>query len=164
MGHARHAQRGHERGLGERARGAVRHARNLAGRSAGLAQVRAGACLRRAWTRRLDSHRGRHCDAAPERRLGRALGLQYGARDGERGRRHLRAVARSLLVTQWAVESQSAARITAGVFEAYAANPALSKAGALAQAERDMLAGKDGQVYRHPYYWGAYELAGDAAR
>ncbi|WP_028221181.1 CHAT domain-containing protein [Paraburkholderia oxyphila] len=74
------------------------------------------------------------------------------------------AGARSLLVTQWAVESQSAARITAGVFEAYAANPALSKAGALAQAERDMLAGKDGKVYRHPYYWGAYELAGDAAR
>ncbi|WP_322057125.1 CHAT domain-containing protein [Paraburkholderia sp. J63] len=74
------------------------------------------------------------------------------------------AGARSLLVTQWAVESQSAARITTGVFAAYAANSSLSKADALAHAERDMLEGKDGELFRHPYYWGAYELAGDAAR
>lgn len=74
------------------------------------------------------------------------------------------AGARSLLVTQWAVESQSAARITTGVFAAYAANSSLSKADALARAERDMLEGKYGELFRHPYYWGAYELAGDAAR
>ncbi|QBQ97134.1 CHAT domain-containing protein [Paraburkholderia pallida] len=74
------------------------------------------------------------------------------------------AGARSLLVTQWAVESKSAALVTSGLFDAYAANPALSKADALAQTERAMAAGKEGALYRHPYYWAAYFLAGDAQR
>lgn len=74
------------------------------------------------------------------------------------------AGARSLLVTQWAVESKSAALVTSGLFEAYAANPALSKADALAQSERAMAAGKAGALYRHPYYWAAYFLEGDAQR
>ncbi|WP_167338302.1 CHAT domain-containing protein [Paraburkholderia oxyphila] len=74
------------------------------------------------------------------------------------------AGARSLLVTQWAVESKSAALVTSGLFDAYAANPALSKADALAQTERAMAAGKEGELYRHPYYWAAYFLAGDAQR
>ncbi|MFD1555668.1 CHAT domain-containing protein [Paraburkholderia silviterrae] len=74
------------------------------------------------------------------------------------------AGARSLLVTQWAVESKSAALVTSGLFDAYAANPALSKADALARTERAMAAGKEGALYRHPYYWAAYFLAGDAQR
>ena len=74
------------------------------------------------------------------------------------------AGARTLLVTQWAVESKSAVLVTSGLFETYAADPALSKADALAQTERAMAAGKDGALYRHPYYWAAYFLAGDARR
>lgn len=74
------------------------------------------------------------------------------------------AGARTLLVTQWAVESRSAALVTTSLFEAYARDPALSKADALAQAERAMAAGKDGSLYRHPYFWGAYFLAGDGRR
>lgn len=72
--------------------------------------------------------------------------------------------ARSLLVTQWAVESESAKELTVGLFKAYAADPTLSKVGALARVQRDMLAGKYGPQYTHPYFWGPYFLAGDAGR
>nr|WP_315597282.1 CHAT domain-containing protein [uncultured Cupriavidus sp.] len=73
------------------------------------------------------------------------------------------AGARSMLVTQWAVESRSAAVVTTSAFHVYAAEPSLSKADALARAQRDMAMGKNGELYRHPYFWGAYFLAGDAA-
>lgn len=74
------------------------------------------------------------------------------------------AGARSLLVTQWSVESRSAQQLTVSLFNAYGADPTLSKADALARAERDMLNGKSGALYRHPYFWAAYFLTGDAAR
>ncbi|WP_207001944.1 CHAT domain-containing protein [Trinickia mobilis] len=74
------------------------------------------------------------------------------------------AGARSVLVTQWAVESQSAKQLMVGLFDTYAANPTLSKADALARTQRNMLDGRDGALYRHPYFWGAYFLAGDAQR
>ncbi|WP_077002664.1 CHAT domain-containing protein [Variovorax sp. KK3] len=72
--------------------------------------------------------------------------------------------ARTLLVTQWAVESESATQLTIGLFKAYAADPALSKAQALARVQRDMMAGKLGEGYAHPYFWAPYFIAGDAAR
>jgi CHAT domain-containing protein len=72
--------------------------------------------------------------------------------------------ARSLLVTQWAVESESAKELTVGLFKAYAAQPGLTKAEAVALVQREMLAGKYGDQYSHPYFWAAYFLAGDAAR
>ncbi|MCP3715444.1 CHAT domain-containing protein [Paraburkholderia sp. CNPSo 3281] len=72
--------------------------------------------------------------------------------------------ARTMLVTQWAVESHSAAAVTTGAFQSYAADATLSKADALAHVERDMLHGKYGKLYRHPYFWAAYTLTGDAAR
>lgn len=82
----------------------------------------------------------------------------------ELSRAFFAAGARSTLVTQWAVESQSAAEVTTGVFRTYAADSSESKANALARTERDMASGKDGRLYRHPYFWGAYVLVGDAAR
>jgi CHAT domain-containing protein len=82
----------------------------------------------------------------------------------ELSRAFFAAGARSMLVTQWAVESRSATEVTTGVFRIYADDPSLSKADALARTERDMAAGKDGALYRHPYFWGAYVLSGDAAR
>ena len=72
--------------------------------------------------------------------------------------------ARSLLATQWAVESESAKQLTVGLFKAYTTNPALSKADAVALVQREMLGGKYGALYRHPYFWAPYFLAGDAAR
>jgi CHAT domain-containing protein len=74
------------------------------------------------------------------------------------------AGARSVLVTQWSVESRSATEITTQLFKNYSADSSLSKAQALAQTERDMLSGKDGPLFQHPYFWGAYVLAGDGAR
>ncbi|CAD6549727.1 hypothetical protein LMG27952_04892 [Paraburkholderia hiiakae] len=82
----------------------------------------------------------------------------------ELSRAFFAAGARSVLLTQWAVESRSATEVTTGVFRIYANDPALSKAEALARTERDMANGKVGELYRHPYFWGAYVLAGDAAR
>ncbi|WP_201698469.1 CHAT domain-containing protein [Paraburkholderia hiiakae] len=82
----------------------------------------------------------------------------------ELSRAFFAAGARSILLTQWAVESRSATEVTTGVFRIYANDPSLSKAEALAHTERDMASGKDGELYRHPYFWGAYVLAGDAAR
>ncbi len=71
---------------------------------------------------------------------------------------------RSLLVTQWAVESNSAKDLTTGLFKSYGENASLSKAEATAGIERDMQAGRLGELYRHPYFWGAYTIEGDAAR
>jgi len=74
------------------------------------------------------------------------------------------AGARSLLATQWAVESESAKELTVGLFKGYAAEPTITKAAAMARVQRDMLAGQYGSLYRHPYFWGPYFVAGDAAR
>lgn len=82
----------------------------------------------------------------------------------ELSRAFFAAGARSILLTQWAVESRAATEVTTGVFRSYANDPSLSKAEAIARTERDMASGKDGELYRHPYFWGAYALAGDAAR
>lgn len=71
---------------------------------------------------------------------------------------------RTVLATQWSVESQSAKQLTVGLFKALAADPAVSKAEALASTERAMIAGTYGALYRHPYYWAPYFIAGDAAR
>lgn len=82
----------------------------------------------------------------------------------ELSRAFFAAGARSMLVTQWAVESRSAAEVTTGVFRTYAADPSLSKSDALVRTERAMASGKGGALYRHPYFWGAYILVGDASR
>jgi CHAT domain-containing protein len=82
----------------------------------------------------------------------------------ELSRAFFAAGARSILLTQWAVESRSATEITTGVFRTYAEDSTLSKADALARTQRDMASGKEGELYRHPYFWGAYVLTGDAAR
>ncbi|MEM5387783.1 CHAT domain-containing protein [Paraburkholderia phymatum] len=82
----------------------------------------------------------------------------------ELSRAFFAAGARSILVTQWAVESHSAIEVTTGVFRTFADDSSLSKAVALERTERDMASGKDGELYRHPYFWAAYVLTGDAAR
>ncbi len=74
------------------------------------------------------------------------------------------AGSRTVLATQWAVESQSAKELTVGVFKASATDPALSKADALAATQREMIAGKYGALYKHPYFWAPYFVAGDASR
>jgi CHAT domain-containing protein len=71
------------------------------------------------------------------------------------------AGSRSLLVTHWAVESESAKLLTTGTFEHYAQNPQAPKAESLRQA---MLKVMVMPQYTHPAYWAPYALVGDGGR
>jgi CHAT domain-containing protein len=62
------------------------------------------------------------------------------------------------------VESQSAKELTVGLFRNLGADTAASKADALAKTQREMIAGKYGALYRHPYFWAPFFISGDAAR
>jgi CHAT domain-containing protein len=72
------------------------------------------------------------------------------------------AGSRAVLMTQWAVESESAKLLVVATLEGFAKGQ--GKADALAQAQRAMAAGKLGEAYVHPYYWAAYALTGDPQR
>jgi CHAT domain-containing protein/tetratricopeptide (TPR) repeat protein len=68
---------------------------------------------------------------------------------------------RSLLVTHWAVESQSAKLLTTNTFAHYIANSAAPKAESLRQAMLQVMADPK---YAHPAYWAPYALVGDSGR
>jgi CHAT domain-containing protein/tetratricopeptide (TPR) repeat protein len=71
------------------------------------------------------------------------------------------AGARSVLVTQWAVETESAKLLTTRTFEHYTANPYAGKAESLRQAMLSVMAMPR---YQHPAFWAPYALVGDGAR
>ena len=68
---------------------------------------------------------------------------------------------RSLLVTHWAVENESAKQLTTATFAHYTQNPQAPKAESLRQA---MLAVMAQPKYAHPAYWAPYALVGDGGR
>jgi CHAT domain-containing protein len=71
------------------------------------------------------------------------------------------AGSRSLLVTHWAVDSESAVTLTTETFKHYQTNPTAAKAESLRQA---MLKVMSEPKTAHPAYWGPYALVGDGAR
>ncbi len=71
------------------------------------------------------------------------------------------AGSRSLLVTHWAVESESAKLLTTNTFAHYAANPQAPKAESLRQAMLKVMAIPK---YAHPAFWAPYALVGDSGR
>lgn len=71
------------------------------------------------------------------------------------------AGARSMLVTHWAVESQSAKLLTTATFEHYAANPRAGKAESLRRAMLEVMSSRK---YAHPAYWAPYVLVGEGNR
>jgi len=71
------------------------------------------------------------------------------------------AGSRSLLVTHWAVESESAKQLTTNTFAHYTANPQAPKAESLRQAMFKVMAQPS---YSHPAYWAPYALLGDGGR
>jgi CHAT domain-containing protein len=73
----------------------------------------------------------------------------------------LHAGSRSLLVTHWAVESDSARMLTTATFEHQAAHPRASKADSLRQAMLGVMAQPK---YAHPAFWAPFALVGDGAR
>jgi CHAT domain-containing protein len=75
------------------------------------------------------------------------------------------AGARSLLVTHWEVESESAAAITTKTMERYAANTRLTRAQALQQTAIELIEARQTPAdWAHPAFWSAYALVGDGRR
>ncbi|MBM3553994.1 MAG: CHAT domain-containing protein [Alphaproteobacteria bacterium] len=85
------------------------------------------------------------------------------------GRAFFYAGARSVLVTQWAVETSSAKALTTGLFEEQRKRPQLSRAevlrrGMLRLLEDGAFVGADGRAvfaYAHPIFWAPFTLVGD---
>ncbi|QDL52763.1 CHAT domain-containing protein [Rhodoferax aquaticus] len=73
----------------------------------------------------------------------------------------LYAGSRSLLVTHWAVESESAKLLTTGTLTHYATQATARKAESLRQAMLSVMADKR---YSHPAFWAPYALVGDGGR
>lgn len=71
------------------------------------------------------------------------------------------AGSRSLLVTHWSVESESAMHLTTHTFSAYTKNPAMRRSEALRQA---MLRTMSLPRFAHPAYWAPYALVGEGGR
>jgi CHAT domain-containing protein len=79
------------------------------------------------------------------------------------GRAFFYAGAKSLLVTNWAVETESARMLTTNAFRYLIKDPTLSRAKALQQSSLSLMnqtAGKDFS-YAHPMFWAPYSLVGD---
>jgi CHAT domain-containing protein len=71
------------------------------------------------------------------------------------------AGSRSLLVTHWSVESESAVQLTTHTFAAYQKSPTVRRAEALRQA---MLETMKVPKYAHPTFWAPYALVGEGGR
>ena len=71
------------------------------------------------------------------------------------------AGSRSLLVTHWSVESESAMKLTTLTFDAYQNNPKIQRAEALRTA---MLKVMQEKRFSHPAFWAPYALVGEGGR
>jgi len=71
------------------------------------------------------------------------------------------AGSKSLLVTHWSVESESAMRLTTNTFSSYQKNPSMRRSEALRQA---MLTTMAMPKFSHPTYWAPYALVGEGGR
>jgi CHAT domain-containing protein len=92
-----------------------------------------------------------------------AAGGQTGESVSGLGRAFFYAGAKSLLVTNWAVETESARMLTTDAFRRQAAEPTLARARALQQSALSLMkktAGKS-YSYAHPMFWAPYSLVGD---
>jgi CHAT domain-containing protein len=71
------------------------------------------------------------------------------------------AGSRSLLVTHWSVDSESAKELTTATFSHYTQNSKAPKAESLRQAMLTVMAQPQ---YAHPAFWAPYALVGDGGR
>jgi CHAT domain-containing protein len=101
-----------------------------------------------------------------------AAGAQAGAEAASGlGRAFFYAGSRSLLVTNWAVDSASAKDLVSDIFRRQAADPSLSRGEVLRQAMMALVDGpgyvSDGKTlyaYAHPLFWAPYSLIGDGGK
>jgi CHAT domain-containing protein len=84
------------------------------------------------------------------------------------GRAFFYAGTRAVLVSNWPVESNSARMLTTDLFRRQAANPSLSRAEALREAELGLIdgegpkdAGREVFAYAHPIFWAPFAVIGD---
>jgi CHAT domain-containing protein len=85
------------------------------------------------------------------------------------GRAFFYAGARAVLVTNWSVETISARVLTTETFRRQTADPSLSRAAALREAELALIDGPGAQdasgrtlfSYAHPIFWAPFSLVGD---
>ncbi|MDP3537793.1 MAG: CHAT domain-containing protein [Azonexus sp.] len=89
-------------------------------------------------------------------------GLQGEAVSGL-GRGFFFAGARSLLVSNWAVETVSARLLTTGLFRTQLEEPGLTRAEALRRSMLLIMQSPEPN-YSHPAYWGPFTLVGDGYR
>jgi CHAT domain-containing protein len=82
------------------------------------------------------------------------------------GRAFFYAGARTLLVSNWPVETVSAKLLTTRLFEYQVANPRASRAEALRETMLDLMdkTEPDGFTYAHPMFWAPFSLVGDGGR
>jgi CHAT domain-containing protein len=66
---------------------------------------------------------------------------------------------RSMLVSQWKVNSASTSQLMANFYTSLASNPYGEKADSLQEAALRVM--KDGR-YRHPFYWSGFVLVGSS--
>ena len=82
------------------------------------------------------------------------------------GRAFFYAGARSLLVSNWSVETTSARLVTTELFRRQAENPALTRAEALRQSMLSLMemsaTGRMTFSYAHPAFWAPFSLVGDS--
>lgn len=71
------------------------------------------------------------------------------------------AGSRSLLVTHWSVESESAMQLTTNVFASYKKDTTMRRSEALRQS---MLAVMKNPAFGHPAFWAPYALVGEGGR
>ena len=71
------------------------------------------------------------------------------------------AGSRSLLVTHWSVESESAVLITTSTFDKYQSDASVTRSEALRSAMLKVMATKS---YAHPAFWAPYALVGEGGR
>lgn len=75
------------------------------------------------------------------------------------------AGAKSLLVTHWEVETESASAITVKTMEKYTSNPKMTRAQALQAASLDLINGENvPSEWAHPVFWAPYALVGNGRR
>jgi CHAT domain-containing protein len=71
------------------------------------------------------------------------------------------AGARSLLVSHWPVETNAAAKLTTGMFDALKADPGIGRSEALRRSMMALRANDDNPLFAHPLLWAPFVVVGE---